>query len=407
MPGFEYKARTAAGDIINGEMEASQQKDVAASLKEQNLMPLEINEKKANALADMLNKINPFKGRVKSKDLVIFSRQLATMVSAGVPIVQGLNILVEQIENPVFKDIVGKLREDIESGSAIADAMSKHPAAFSGLFVNMIKAGELGGILDTILERLAGFLESANDLKGKVKGALVYPAVVTVVAFTVTAFLMVFIIPSFENTFTSLGGELPLPTQIMIGISHIMQKYILFVIIAIIGSIIGVIQFYKTEYGSKKIDKIVLDLPVFGILLRKVAIAKFTRTFGTLIKSGVPILEALDTVALTSGNRVIEEAVLDAKESIREGEKIAEPLAKSGVFPPMVMQMISVGEETGNLDTMLSKIADFYDSEVDVAVEGLTSMIEPVIIVGMGLIIGAIVVAMFMPIFQMGSLIGG
>jgi type IV pilus assembly protein PilC len=269
----------------------------------------------------------------------------------------------------------------------------------------MIKAGELGGILDVILERLADYLESSADLKGKVKGALVYPAVVSVIALGVTIFLMVVIIPTFAEVFSSFGQDLPIPTQIMINISEVMRKYILFIILGIIIIVVGVRQFYKTDKGSKLIDAKLLDIPVFGPLLRKVAIAKFTRTFGTLVKSGVPILEALDTVARTAGNRKIEGAVLEAREAIREGEKIADPLGKSGVFPPMVMQMISVGEETGNLDMMLSKIADFYDAEVDVAVEGLTSMIEPLVIVFLGVTIGAIVIARFLPILSMGTLV--
>ncbi|MBN2407122.1 MAG: type II secretion system F family protein [Elusimicrobia bacterium] len=408
MPEFSYKAKAAAGNIIEGEVDAQDQRAAIDQLRGKKLTVLEISEKKPpSAIMDIINKLNPLRPKVKDKDLVIFSRQLATLVGAGVPIVQGLTILTEQIENPRFKEIADNIRDDIESGSAIADAMGKHPEAFSELFVNMIRAGELGGILDVILERLADYLESASDLKGKVKGALVYPAVVSSVAVGVTLFLMVFVIPSFEETFTSFGSELPLPTQVMINISHIMQKYVLLIILGIVGLVIGFRQYYKTDSGSKVIDAKILNLPVFGVLLRKVAIAKFTRTFGTLVKSGVPILEALDTVARTSGNRTVEAAVVDAKEAIREGERIAEPLGKSGVFPPMVMQMISVGEETGNLDLMLGKIADFYDSEVDVAVEGLTSMIEPIIIVFMGLIIGAVVIAMFMPIFQMGSLIGG
>ncbi len=271
----------------------------------------------------------------------------------------------------------------------------------------MIKAGELGGILDVILERLADYLESASDLRGKVKGALIYPAVVSTIALGVTIFLMVVIIPTFAEVFSSFGHELPMPTQIMIRISEIMKRYIIFIVLGIIIIVVGIRQFYKSDKGSKFIDAKILNVPVFGILLRKVAIAKFTRTFGTLVKSGVPILEALDTVAKTAGNRKIEAAVLDARDSIREGEKIADPLSKSGVFPPMVMQMISVGEETGNLDMMLSKIADFYDSEVDVAVEGLTSMIEPIVIVIMGVVIGAIVIAMFLPILSMGTIVGG
>ncbi len=404
MPEFIFKAKSPEGSIVEGEMEAAERSIVVGRLRDRRMIVLEVNEKKESPFNELIKKINPFKGKVKGKDLVIFSRQLSTMVSAGLPIVQGLSILVDQIENPYFKQIVDTVREDIESGSAIADAMGKHPDAFSDLFVNMVKAGELGGILDVILERLADYLESASDLKSKVKGAMVYPAVISMVAGGVTVFLLVVIIPRFAEVFEDFGQELPIPTQILISISEILQSYVVFLILGLVALIIGIKQYYKTDGGSKKIDSFLLKLPLFGVLLRKVAVAKFTRTFGTLVKSGVPILEALETVARTSGNRVVEKAVLDSKESIREGENIAKPLSESGVFPPMVMQMITVGEETGNLDTMLSKIADFYDAEVDTAVEGLTSMIEPIIIVVMGIVIGAIVIAMFMPIFQMGTM---
>jgi len=406
MPEFLYKAKGPDGKIVEGTMEASEQKVVADNLRDKRMIILEIAEKKSNSIMEALNNINPFKGKVKGKDLVVFSRQLSTLVSAGVPIVQGLTILTEQIENPYFRDVVNAVREDIESGSPIAEAMQKHPGAFSDLFINMIKAGELGGILDVILERMADYLESADELKGKVKGAMVYPVVVSSVAASVTLFLLIVIIPTFSQIFMDFGQELPLPTQVMISVSQLLRKYILFLILGVVGVIIGIRQYYKTEQGNRQIDELLLKLPVFGILLKKVAIAKFTRTFSTLVKSGVPILEALETVAHTSGNKVIEATVMDARESIREGERIADPLMKSGVFPPMVMQMISIGEETGNLDIMLSKIADFYDAEVDQAVEGLTAMIEPLVIVGMGIIIGAIVIAMFMPIFQMSTLVG-
>ncbi|MFC2048773.1 type II secretion system F family protein [Elusimicrobiota bacterium] len=401
---YNYKVRNTSGKTISGEMEAESTKAVSEKLREQRLIVMEVVEASAGGF-DFTFGFNPFKKKTKAKDIVIFSRQMATLVGAGVPIVQGLSILTEQIENPVFKEIVTELREDIEGGAGIAESMEKHPGAFNELFVNMIRAGELGGILDIILERVADYLESSNNLKGKVKGALMYPAVVSSVAMGVTAFLMIVIIPTFAATFESFGGELPLPTQILINISDVMRRYFHFILLGIIGIVIAGKRFYKTESGSMIIDKKLLDVPVFGTLLRKVAIAKFTRTFGTLVKSGVPILEALETVAHTSGNRVVEAAVIEAREAIREGSKIADPLNASGVFPPMVMQMISVGEETGNLDTMLSKIADFYDAEVDVAVEGLTSMIEPIIIVFMGILIGAIVIAMFLPIFSMGDLI--
>lgn len=404
MPVFTYKARTPSGKTVQGEMEVNQKRTVVDRLKDKRLIVLDVSEKEESSLMKSLEKINPFSGRVKEKDLVVFSRQMATLVSAGVPIVRGLSILTEQIENPYFRDIVDKIREDIESGEAIAEAMEKHPDAFDDLFVNMIKAGELGGILDVILERLADYLESASELKGKVKSAMVYPAVISFIAVAVTIFLLVAIIPTFEEVFASFGQELPLPTQILLGISDLLRKYILFLILGFVAVGWGVWRYYKTETGREKIDSLLLNVPIFGVLLRKTAIARFTRTFGTLVKSGVPILEALETVAKTSGNKVIEGTILDAREAIREGENIADPLQESGVFPPMVMQMISVGEETGNLDLMLTKIADFYDSEVDTAIDGLTSMIEPLVIVVMGVVIGAIVIAMFLPIFEMSTM---
>ncbi|MGM0442114.1 MAG: type II secretion system F family protein [Elusimicrobiota bacterium] len=404
MPIFTYQAKTPSGNTVEGEMEVNSKGTVVDRLRDKRMIVLEVKEKKESSVKEIFDKINPFSGKVKGKDLVIFSRQLSTMVSAGVPIVQGLSILSRQIENPYFKEIVEELTEDIESGEAIAVAMEKHPDAFNDLFINMVKAGELGGILDIILERLADYLEGASELKGKVKSAMVYPAVISFIATAVTIFLLVVIIPTFAEVFESFGQELPLPTQLLLNFSAFLRSYILYMILGLVLIVVGFLRYYKTESGNKKIDTILLKLPLFGILLKKVSIARFTRTFGTLVKSGVPILEALETVAKTSGNKVIEGAVLDARESIREGEKIADPLQESGVFPPMVMQMISVGEETGNLDLMLTKIADFYDSEVDAAIDGLTSMIEPIIIVAMGLAIGAIVIAMFLPIFEMSTM---
>ncbi|MFA5779031.1 MAG: type II secretion system F family protein [Elusimicrobiota bacterium] len=405
MPLFKYKARTPAGDVVQNTIDAPDQVTASNKLRGQRLILLEISLAQKNPL-EALSKYNPFKPSVKAKDLVLFSRQLSTLVSAGVPIVQGLTILTEQIENPAFKTVVNNISEDIKAGISIADAMKKEPDAFSDLYVAMIKAGEVGGILDVILERLSAYLEAADELKGKVKGALMYPSIVAFIAVCVTVFLLVVVIPTFEEIFTSFGADLPLPTKVLIAISKFLQSYVIFLILGVIGAAVAVIKFYKTEKGKFMIDEYSLKVPMFGEMLRKVAVAKFTRTLGTLVKSGVPILQALDTVAQTAGNKIVERAILTAKESIREGEKIATPLKKSGVFPPMVIQMISVGEETGNLDTMLTKIADFYDQEVDVAVKGLTSMIEPIVICVMGIVIGAIVIAMFMPMFSMGALAG-
>jgi len=404
MPKFTYKTRSPNGTISTATMEAQDQRAVIERVRSQKLIMLEIKELKDNPIMALLQKINPIKPSVGSHELVLFSRQLSTLVSAGVPIVQGLNILIEQVETPFFKATITGLRQDIEQGISIADAMAKHPKAFSTLYVSMIRAGEVGGILDTILERLSAYLEATEELKGKIKGAMVYPAVITMVAGAVTLFLLIFIIPTFQTIFSSFGAELPLPTKILIGLSNFLRKFFLLVLAFPVGVFIGFKKFRETEKGLLLTDTYFLRIPLFGLLLKKVAVAKFSRTLGTLIKSGVPILQALETVAKTSGNKVIENAIGTAKESIREGERMADPLKKTGVFPPMVIQMIAIGEETGNLDTMLAKISDFYDQEVDVTVKGLTSMIEPLIMVGMGVVIGAIVLAMFMPMFEMSQL---
>jgi len=403
---FGYKVRSPQGNILTGTIEAREQRMVIDRLRHQRFIVLEIGEIKKSASRDLLDSINFLKKRVKQKDLVLFSRQLSTLIGAGVPIVQGLTILVEQIENPAFKKVITSVREDIESGTSITEALSRHPTVFGELYVNMVKAGELGGILDIILERLSAYQESAAALRGKIRAAMIYPAVIALVAGGVTTFLMVVVVPMFVKIFQQVGAELPLPTQILLAVSNFLKRYLVFLIIGLIAFVVGLRQYYKTEAGSMYIDTLLLRLPLFGPLLRKVAVAKFTRTFGTLVKSGVPILQALETVAKTSGNRVVEKAVLAAKDAIREGERISDPLKASGVFPPMVTQMISVGEETGNLDAMLSKIAEFYEQEVDAAVSGLTSLIEPVVVVFMGVIIGAIAVAMYMPMFQLGAIVG-
>jgi type IV pilus assembly protein PilC len=393
---FAYKAKEPSGKLVEGLVEAADQKSAMSRLRDQRMTVIEIKQK--------AKKSPFFKPKVENKDIVIFSRQLSTLVSAGVPIVQGLNILEAQAENPAFKTVVSSLRTDIESGLSIADAMKKHPQAFTELYVSMIKAGEVGGILDTILERLSAYLESSEALKAKVKSAMMYPTVVGGVAFLITVFLIVFIIPVFKDIFSSFGAELPFPTMVIIKLSDFLRGNIVYLLGGTGGLVWGVKKYIKTDKGCEKLDEISLKLPVFGILLKKVAIAKFTRTLGTLIKSGVPILQGLETVAKTAGNKIIERAINQSRDSIKEGGRIADPLKKADIFPPMVIQMISVGEETGGLDNMLNKIADFYDQEVDTAVKGLTSMIEPLIMVVMGVVIGAIVIAMFMPMFSMGEL---
>ena len=407
MPVFAYKAKTSAGLVMQGNIDADEKKGAVEKLRSQKLVVLEIAEK-SNGPLDKIKALIAAsqKGHVTSKDLVLFSRQLSTLVGAGVPIVQSLGILETQAENPAFKEVLGDVKSDIEAGLSISDALKKHPDAFPDLYTSMIKAGELGGILDTILERLTVFMESSEQLKAKVKGAMMYPAIVLSICATVTCFLMVFVIPTFKNIFSSFGAELPLPTQMLINISDVMKHYWYLLLAAPYGAYKGFVAFYKTPKGHKIVDGYTLKAPIFGIILKKVAVARFTRTLGTLIKSGVPIMQALETVAATAGNVVIAEAVLLTRESIREGGRLSDPLKKSGIFPNMVTSMISVGEETGALDIMLSKIADFYDQEVDTAVKGLTSLIEPIVIVVMGIVIGTIVVAMFMPMFGLGELAG-
>jgi type IV pilus assembly protein PilC len=403
MPQFKYTARNTSGKTVEGLIEAPIQRVASDKLRSQRFTVVSLNEVKGGE--SLLARYNPFKKGVTSKDLVVFSRQLATLVSAGVPIVQGLNILSEQIQSPIFKQVIGGIRTDIESGIAIADAMKKHPKAFSELYVSMIRAGETGGVLDAILERLSSYLEAAEELRGKVKGAMVYPLVISGVAGAVTLFLLIAVIPTFKSVFASFGSELPFPTQILLAVSDFLRHNFMYLLVIPVGAFIALKRWHKTEKGAMAVDRILIQIPVIGDLLKKVAVSKFTRTLGTLIKSGVPILQALDTVAKTSGNKVVEASIMSARESIREGEKIADPLKASRIFPPMVIQMISVGEETGNLEIMLTKIADFYDQEVDTAVKAMTSLIEPVIICVMGVVIGAIVICMFLPIFQMSSLV--
>lgn len=405
MPAFSYKAKTSAGLVMQGVIDADEQKGAVDKLRGQKLVVLEISEKTENVLDKIKAMIAAQKkGKVHSKDLVLFSRQLSTLVSAGVPIVQSLGILENQAENPAFKEVLAAVKSDIESGLSISDALKKHPDAFPDLYTSMVKAGELGGILDTILERLTAYMESSEQLKAKVKSAMMYPAIVLSICACVTVFLMIFVIPTFKNIFASFGAELPLPTQILIDISDKMKQFWYLIVGFPFAAKKGFDMFYKTEKGRKLVDRYVLNAPIFGIILKKVAVARFTRTLGTLIKSGVPIMQALETVAATAGNVIIADAVLLTRESIREGGHLSDPLKKSGIFPNMVTSMISVGEETGALDIMLSKIADFYDQEVDTAVKGLTSLIEPIVIVVMGIIIGTIVVAMFMPMFGLGEL---
>jgi type IV pilus assembly protein PilC len=370
-------------------------------LRQQNIVPTKISTKGKEITFSL-----PFKKKVKQRSVAIFTRQLATMIDAGLPLVQSLEILSAQQEENVFKNIIREIREDVEGGSTFAGALKKHPVTFNELYTNLVVAGEEGGILDTILTRLANYIEKSEALKKKVKSALIYPATIMGVAVIVVAILMIFVIPVFENLFKSSGQALPLPTLIVVTLSKLIKKYVVIFIPAMILLIFLFRKYYQTQNGKAVVDRLLLKIPVFGPLFRKVAVARFSRTLGTLVSSGVPILDGLTIVSRTSGNKTIEMAILDARASIREGETISEPLGRSGIFPPMVIQMISVGESTGALDSMLSKIADFYEEEVDVAVANLTSLLEPFLMIFLGVVIGGVVISMYLPIFSMASAIG-
>ncbi len=396
---FQWSGKNAKGLVESGEITAESRDEVIAQLRSRNIVPTAVTEKKSKGLSLSL-------GRISDKDLVVFTRQFATMIDAGLPLVQALDILATQVENKTLAKTIEQVKIDVEAGSTYADALRKHPKVFSELYVNMVAAGESGGILDTILNRLATYIEKAMKLKKKIKGAMIYPAVVTTIAVAVIAVIMIFVVPTFAKMFSQLGGVLPLPTRIVMAMSNfIAGTGGLIVLGAIIVLVVAIIQIRKTEKGRYFIDSILLRLPIFGILLRKAAIAKFTRTLGTLVSSGVPILDGLDITAKTSGNKVIERAIYDVRQGVSEGKTISEPLMKSKVFPPMVNHMIAVGESTGALDAMLSKIADFYDDEVDAAVSNLTSMIEPLLMVFLGGSVGFIVVSMYLPIFKLITLI--
>ncbi len=400
MPTFTYSARPAGGgDIRNGEIELTSKEEVAAYLHRQKLIPLAIREKDKGLTLSLT-------GGPKTRDIVIFTRQFATMINAGLPLVQCLEILAEQTDNPGLRKAIEEVLYDVESGNTLADSLGRHPKVFTRLYVNMVAAGEAGGILDTILLRLATFLEKSDALARKIKGAMIYPGVILLVATAAVAILLIFVIPTFQGMFASAGVPLPLPTQIVIALSAFLQVWWWAVLVGIIAAGLGLRQFYRTDQGELLIDGMLLRLPILGDLLRKAAVARFTRTLGTLVSSGVSILEGLEITARTAGNRVIHDAVMGSRSSIAGGETISAPLKESAVFPPMVVQMINVGEQTGGLDEMLDKIADFYDEEVDAAVSALLSAMEPVMIVVLGVVVGGMIVAMYLPIFDMISAVG-
>ncbi|MGD8360059.1 MAG: type II secretion system F family protein [Gemmatimonadota bacterium] len=401
MAKFVYSARPATGgDIQTGEMEVKSKDEVMAYLHRQKMIPVSVRQKEAG--------INiQFGTGISTRDIVIFTRQFATMINSGLPLVQSLDILAEQSENQHLRKVIQDVLYDVESGNTLADAMGKHPKVFTDLFVNMVAAGEAGGILDTILLRLATFLEKNDALVRKIKGAMIYPGVIFTVAILAVTILLIFVIPTFQNMFESAGIPLPFMTQLVIDMSTFLKAYWWACGIGIIAAGITIRQIYATDGGQLFIDRILLNLPILGDLLRKAAVARFTRTLGTLVSSGVSILEGLEITAKTAGNRVIHDAVMGSRASIAGGETIAGPLKESGVFPPMVVQMINVGEQTGGLDEMLSKIADFYDEEVDAAVEALLAAMEPIMIVVLGVVVGGMIVAMYLPIFDMINAVQG
>ncbi len=405
MAKFSWQGTDRSGKKLKGDIEAPDEAALRAQLRKQGVLVDKVKERGKGL--DIEIKIPGMQPRVTTKDLVVFTRQFATMIDAGLPLIQCLDILSNQQENVTFKKILLQVKEDVESGSTFADALKKHPNAFDELFVNLVAAGEVGGILDTILNRLAAYIEKAMKLKKQVKSAMTYPATIVGIATVVIGVILVFVIPAFEKMFADFGSALPMPTQVVISISNFVQSYILVIIGFFILLYFAFKKIYSTDKGRDVLDEFALKLPIFGVLIRKVAVAKFTRTLGTMVSSGVPILDGLDIVSKTAGNRTVEKAINKVRQSISEGNTIAEPLAKSGVFPPMVCQMIAVGEQAGSIDTMLNKIADFYDDEVDDAVGNLTAMMEPLLMLFLGTTVGGLVIAMYLPIFKLAGVAGG
>ncbi len=398
MPVFAYRGRSAAGAVA-GEIEADDRPGAVAALRSKGVVATSVQERQAKAAAP--KKVG---GSVKDKDLAIYTRQFSTMVDAGLPIAQCLSILSEQSDSKTLREVTGRIAREVEGGATLAESFRKYPKVFDDLFTNMLQVGESGGVLDVVLQRLSGYIEKAAKLKAKVKGAMVYPVTIIGVAMLVIIFMMIFVIPTFAKMFQGLGADLPVPTKIVMFISEFTQRYVIFMVLAIAGMIYAIKRYYATDQGSKVIDAFLLKIPVIGMLIRKVAVARFTRTLGTLISSGVPILEGLLITARSAGNRVVEREVMGARTAVTSGRTLSEPLRGSSVFPPMVVHMISVGENTGALDQMLQKIADFYDDEVDTAVTALTSLLEPMMIVFLGVVVGGLVVAMYLPIFKLVTL---
>lgn len=402
MPIYIVEGTTKDGLKVKEEIEAKDERAASMIMRRRGLKISKV-KKKPKDISEVIPILKP---KVKVKDVVVFTRQLSTMIDSGLPLIQALDALASQQDNPTFKQILMEIKADVESGSTFSDALKKFPKQFDHLYCNMVAAGEVGGILDTVLRRLAEYMEKAEKLKRKVKGAMAYPAIVLGISVVVLAIILIFVIPTFQKIFEQGGQALPLPTQMVINLSEFVKSYFLAIIGFFVILFMVLRRIYKTEKGALFFDKLFLKAPVFGILLKKVAVAKFTRTLGTLINSGVSIIDALNVASGTAGNKVVELTIHRVKASISEGRTIAQPLAESGIFPPMVVQMISVGETTGALSDMLVKIADFYDEEVDAAVDALTSMLEPMMIVFLGGTIGSIIIAMYLPIFQMAGAVG-
>ena len=395
MPVYVWKGIGSGGKRRKGKLEAADERQVENFLKRLRISDYRIK--------DAPKEINLIKPKVKAKDVMIFTRQFSTMIDAGLPLVQSLKVLGDQIENPTFKNAVRDINNSVQSGSTLSDSMRKYPKMFDELYCNLVAAGEAAGILDSILKRLAEYIEASEKLKRKVKSAMAYPSVVLLVALGVIVVMLVFVIPVFEEVFAGLGSALPPLTQVIVDLSKLLREHAVMVIIGVVVVIFIFMKMSKTQRGKLIIDTVGLKLPVFGDMLRKVAVAKFSRTLATMLQAGVPIISSLDIVASTAGNKVVEQAIIESRMAIAEGRSLTDPLLESGVFPAMVTQMIAVGEEAGALDAMLTKVADFYDDEVDAAVDALTSLIEPLLIVFLGVTVGTVVIAMYMPIFTMGE----
>jgi type IV pilus assembly protein PilC len=405
MPTFMWEGKTAQGRVLKGEIEAASLEAVFGILRDRRIRPVANRIREKGKGFDKEITIPGFAEKVKARDLSIFTRQFATMIDAGLPIVQCLDILSQQTESKALRNTVRAIKQDVEGGATLAEALSRHPKIFDNLYVNMVQAGETGGVLNAILNRISLFIDKANKLKKKVKGAMIYPCSIIFVAIVVVAILLIFVIPVFAELYGSMGKALPAPTQITINISNWFRSYFLYMVFVLVGIIAAIRAYYGTDNGRMNIDRLFLRLPVVGDLLRKVAVARFSQNMAILLSSGVPILDGLAITARTAGNRVIERAIMDSRVSISQGRTVAEPLRESKIFPPMVCQMVAVGEQTGGLDTMLKKVAELYEDEVDDAVANLTALMEPMIMVFLGVILGGLVISMYLPIFQLGSVV--